>query len=497
MLKKLILGALGLVVLGVAIILVRTFTYGGEPVGQRVELPDTPAISAESAAQHLSEIIQFKTVTLSGGDPRPGQDGEWLALHDWLSETYPTAHAAMTREIVPGTLTLLYTWQGSDPSLKPILLMAHQDVVPVNMGTESDWTGAPFAGEIIDGYIYGRGAIDDKGNLVGLMEAADALAASGFQPKRTVLFMFGHDEEVLGSGAQAGIALLKSRGVEPEMALDEGFMVIDPSPLTGKPMGIIGISEKGYVTVNVTAVAQGGHSSTPPRNSANVNLARAILALEDNQMPADFNKPPISDLFRAAGKDMPFAQRMAMANLWLFQGMVESSLADNAAGNAMVRTTTAPTMLRGSAKENVLPQRAVATVNFRVHPNDTPDSVIQHVKDVTAGIEGIEVETGGDGINSPASPVSPTDNRAYAVLASVAEAAGNGAPAAPGLVLGATDSRYAAAITSNIYRFAPSVLSPADLTGFHGTNERISIENMGRLSKGYAQIILGMDGPDE
>ena len=197
MLKKLIFGALGLIVLIIGIILVRTFSYGGEPVGQRVELPDTPVISADSAAQHLSEIIQFKTVTLSGGDPRPGQDGEWLALHDWLSDTYPAAHAAMTREIVPGTLTLLYTWRGSDPSLKPILLMAHQDVVPVNMGTESDWTGAPFAGEIIDGYIYGRGAIDDKGNLVGLMEAADALAASGFQPKRTVLFIFGHDEEVL------------------------------------------------------------------------------------------------------------------------------------------------------------------------------------------------------------------------------------------------------------------------------------------------------------
>lgn len=497
MLKKLIWGAAGLIVLVVGIILVRTFSYGGEPVGQRVDLPDAPAISAESAARHLSEIIQFKTVTLSGGDPRPGQEGEWLALHDWLSETYPSAHAAITREIVPGTLTLLYTWPGSDPSLKPILLMAHQDVVPVNMGTESDWTGAPFAGEIIDGFVYGRGAIDDKGNLVALMEAADALAASGFQPKRTVLFMFGHDEEVLGSGAEAGVALLRSRGIEPEMVLDEGFMIIDPSPLSGKPMGIIGIAEKGYVTIEVTAIAQGGHSSTPPRNSANVNLAKAILALEDNQMPADFSKPPVSDLFSSAGKDMPFAQRMALANLWLFQGMVESSLAENSAGNAMVRTTTAPTMLRGSAKENVLPQRAVATVNFRVHPNDTPDDVIQHVKDVTAGIEGIEIETGGDGINSPASPVSPTDNRAYAVLASVAEVAGNGAPVAPGLVLGATDSRYAAAITSNIYRFAPAIMTPEELTGFHGTNERISVENMGRLSKGYAQIILGMDGPDE
>jgi carboxypeptidase PM20D1 len=496
MLKKLMLGVLGLVVLVVGIILVRTFTYGGSPVGGRVDLPATPDISAESAAEHLAEAIRFKTVTLSGGDPRPGQEGAWLALQDWLVATYPAAHAAMTRETVPGTLTLLYTWKGSDPSLKPLLLMAHQDVVPVNIGTEGDWTGAPFAGEIIDGYVYGRGAIDDKGNLVGLMEAAEGLAASGFQPQRTVMFMFGHDEEVLGSGAQAGVALLKSRGIEPEMALDEGFMVIDPSPITGKSMAFVGVSEKGYITLKLTVVAAGGHSSQPPRNSADVALARAIVALDENQMPADFSKPPVSELFLASGQDMPFMQRMALANLWLFQGAVEASMANVPAGNAMIRTTTAPTMLSGSAKENVLPQRAMAMVNFRIHPNDTPESVMAHAKEVTKDIEGLEIEIGGDGISSPASPVSPTDNRAYAVLASVAAEVGNGAPVAPALVIGATDSRHASAITPNIYRFAPALMSPEDLTGFHGTNERISVENMARLSKGYAQIILGMDGPD-
>ena len=208
MLKKILMGLGALVVLVIGVVLYRTFTYGGAPVGDRVELPDVPAISAEKAADHLAEAIRFTTITLANGDPRPGQEGPWLALHDWLETTYPAAHAAMTREIVPGTLTLLYTWQGSDPSLKPILLMAHQDVVPVNMGTEGDWTGAPFKGDIIDGYVYGRGALDDKGNLVGIMEAVDALAASGFQPKRTILVQFGHDEEVLGSGAKAGIALL-------------------------------------------------------------------------------------------------------------------------------------------------------------------------------------------------------------------------------------------------------------------------------------------------
>ncbi len=494
MIRNILMGLLLAVAAFVGLLMFNTMNYGAEPVGGRVTLPEPPEISAERGAQNLSRAIQFKTITLASGDPRTGQEGEWLALHAWLEETYPAAHAAMTKELVPGTLTLLYTWQGSDPSLKPLLLMAHQDVVPVNIGTEDDWEGAPFEGAIIDGYIYGRGAIDNKGSLVALMEAAEALAVTGFKPQRTVLFMFGHDEEVSGSGAEAGVALLKARGVEPEFALDEGFMVINPSPLSGKPMGFIGIAEKGYVTLDVVATGAGGHSSTPPRDSAAVRLARAVVALDENQMPSDLSRPPVSEIFKAAGKDMPFAQRLAFANLWLFKGMIDHQLADIPAGNAMIRTTTAPTMLTGSAKENVLAQRATATVNFRIHPNDTEEDIIAHVKKVTSGIGGIEIEVGKNGIRGAgASKVSPTDNRPYAVLASVAEATLPGSPVAPGLVLGATDGRYAEAITPNVYRFAPSVMTPDELTGFHGTNERTSVENMGRMARGYAQVILAMD----
>ena len=496
MFKNILMGLGALVVLVVGVVLYRTFTYGGAPVGGRVDLPAVPEISADVAAEHLSEAIRFQTITLASGDPRPGQEGPWLDLQAWLEATYPAAHAAMTKELVPGTLTLLYTWEGSDPSLKPLLLMAHQDVVPVNIGTEGDWTGAPFKGDIIDGYVYGRGALDDKSNLIGIMEAVEALAKSGFQPKRTVILQFGHDEEVLGSGARAGIALLKSRGVEPVMALDEGFAILDPSPLTGKKMGMIGISEKGYTSLQVMALGEGGHSSMPPRDSANVRLSKAIVALDENQMPADFTKPPVSDLLRAAAGDMPFVQKMALANMWLFGGMIEGAFAKTPAGNAMVRTTTAPTMLAGSAKENVLPQRSIATVNFRVHPNDTVEDVIEHVKDVTSGIEGIEVQPAPDSGGGEASPVSPTDDRAYAVLASVAEAAGDGAPVAPALVIGATDGRWATDITSSVYRFSPAVITPVDLTGFHGTNERMSVENMGRISTGFAQIIAAMDEGD-
>lgn len=492
--KKILLGIGGLVALLVAVILVRAFGYGGTPDDiQTVELPEPPAVSAETAAEHLSEAIRFRTITVAPGDPRPGQEGPWLELQAWLEDTYPAFHAAAEKETVPGSYTQLYTWQGADPSLNPILLMAHQDVVPVNIGTEDDWDAAPFSGAIQNGYVYGRGAIDDKGSLVAIMEALDALAEDGFEPRRTILVQLGHDEEVSGAGAEAGIALLKDRGVEPVMALDEGFMVLEDNPLTGETLGFIGISEKGYISLRITASGEGGHSSMPPRNSATVRLGRALIALDENQMPADFSKPPLSDMMEIVSVEMGFPARMAMANQWLFGSMLEGQFAASAAGNAMIRTTTAPTMLAGSAKDNVLAQRATAIINFRIHPNDTPESVIQHVKDVTADIDGIEVSELEDGIGSPASPVSATDNRAYGVLNAVASEVGDGAPVAPALVLGATDARYASAITEDVYRFAPAIMSQEDLKGFHGTNERITIENMGRLARGYAQIVLAMD----
>lgn len=494
--RTLLIGLLAGGLILAAVLLVRTLNYGDRGTASDLALPGIPEVSAEAAAEHLSEAIRLKTITVAPGDPRSGQDQPWRDLHAWLAQTYPAAHAAMTRETV-SDYTLVYTWPGSEPSLEPLLLMAHQDVVPVNIGTETDWTAPPFEGRIVDDYVIGRGAIDDKGSLVAIMEAVEALAVSGFAPRRTVHLLFGHDEEVSGSGASDAVDVLKARGVEPVMALDEGFMVLNPSPLTGAPMGFIGVAEKGYITVEITAHGEGGHSSTPPRNSATVRLARALVALDEQQMPADFSKAPVSVLFEAAAPDMAFTSRMAFANLWLFRGLVERQLADLPAGNAMIRTTTAPTMLMGSAKENVLAQRATAVVNFRIHPNDTEATILQHVRDVTSAIEGIEIARGRSGIRGTgASPISPTDNRAYRVLKAVASEVGEGAPVAPGLVLGATDGRYATAITDNVYRFAPSMMTPDELSGFHGTNERISVENVGRMARGYAQIIKAMDAPD-
>ncbi|MEL7452049.1 MAG: M20 family peptidase [Pseudomonadota bacterium] len=491
--KQSIYGFGFLLLVFLSIILLRTVSYGRAPVETSViTLPAPPAVSADLGAEHLSEAVRFRTITRKAGDPSPENAGPWLAFHVWLGETYPLVHQVMVRETV-ANYSLLYTWQGSDPSLDPIVFMAHQDVVPVNEGTQHDWTAPPFDGQIIDGYIYGRGTLDDKGSLVALMEAAEALIRSGFQPRRTVHFLFGHDEEVAGTGASTIVDLLHDRGVRAEMVLDEGFFVIEDSPLTGAPFGFIGVAEKGYLNLRLTVSAEGGHSSTPPRNSANVRLARAVLALDENQMKADFSKPPVSDLFRAAADDMGFFGRMAFANLWLFRGMVEAQM--QAGGpNAMIRTTTAPTLLEGSVKENVLPQRASAVVNFRVHPNDSIEDVIAHASAVTRHIDGLEIARSKGGIGAPASPVSPSDNTPFAVLSAVASYTGGGSvPVGPALVLGATDARFASKISDNVYRFVPSYMPIADTTGFHGTNERLSVANMGRMAEGYAQIILTMD----
>ncbi len=466
----------------IGVLVVRALNFGAAD-GDMIVLSDAdiPKIDSLKASQRLSSVIQIPTITVAPGDPREGLEGPWNDLHTFLETTYPLVHARLKKTIVADH-TLIFKWTGSNPDLAPILMMAHQDVVPVNMGTETDWTAPPFEGRIVDGYIYGRGTIDNKGSLIALMEGATAALETGFTPERTIYLMFGHDEEVSGSGAQAGVRWFQDRCIRMEMVLDEGFLIIEDFPLTGGRAGLIGVSEKGYMTVRVTSTAVGGHSSTPPRSSAAVQLAKAIQALDENQMPANFSQPPISTMIEATASDMPFMQRMAFANRWLFGGMIEGQFSKDGASNALIRTTTAPTVLVGSAKENVLPQKAFALVNFRVHPNNTVEDVLAHVRSVIADIDGVSADLNeGGGISSEASPVSPTDNRPYAVLKAVAARTGEGAPVAPGLVLGATDARWTTVISDNVYRFAPMIMTREDLQGFHGTNERVSVENIGAV----------------
>lgn len=439
------------------------------------------AIDGTRAAQRLGEAVRFRTVTHQ--DPAQDEVAEWQRLHDWLAVTYPAAHAAMQRERIDGR-SLLYTWRGRDAAAAPILLMAHQDVVPVSPGTEGDWTEPPFSGAVKDGWVWGRGTADDKGSLVALFEAAEALAAAGFAPRRTVLFAFGHNEEVLGSGAKAIAHTLRERGLKPEFVLDEGMVVVEDHPVTRAPVALIGIAEKGYATLRVTAKAPGGHSSMPPPETAVATLAAAILAITGSPFPLDYSGPA-AEMMAALAPRAPFATRLAVANAWLFEPLLLGQIAATPSGAALLHTTMAPTMLEGSPKENVLPQTAVARINFRIHPRDSAAAVMARA---ARAVEDLPVTLEWETPPNEPTPVSSTTSPAWQVLAELAGEF-SGAPVAPALVLGGTDSRVFSGFADDVYRFMPVRLRLDELGMIHGTNERLSVENLDRMAEFYRRLI--------
>mgnify|MGYP006386968859 FL=1 len=481
--RRILLVLLVVITALVAVVAYRTATYSplAGDLQSPVELAPAVRIDGALAAQHLAEAVRFRTV--SHQDATDNDWAEWDRLHAWLAATYPAAHTAMTRDVVAGH-TRVYTWRGTDPSLPPIVLMAHHDVVPVTPGTEQDWSHPPFGGVIADGAVWGRGSVDDKGSLIGLFEGIESLVHSGFVPRRTVHVVSGHDEEAGGTGAHAAAQLLHARGVRAEFVLDEGLAVISDFPLLGRPVALIGIAEKGYATLKVTAPATGGHSSAPPPETGVEVLARAVLAITGDPFPLEF-KGPAADMVRALAPDAPLLVRVAVANEWLFGRLLVRQIAATAAGAATLHTTIAPTMLRGSPKENVLPQDATAWINYRIAPGLTADDVMQRA---SAATRGLGVNLAWEGPAYDPSPVSSSTSTAYRVMAELA-AGDERTPVAPGLVTATTDSRHMAGLAQDIYRFQPIVASIGELQMIHGTNEHMTLDNLRRTAEFYARLI--------
>jgi len=465
------------------VVAVRTATYQAPTAvdAAQVSLAAALPLDFERVAQHLAEAVRIRTV--SHQDASINDWREWDRLHAWLQATYPAAHTAMTRESVAGH-TLVYTWPGTDPARKSIVLMAHHDVVPVTPGTEGDWRHPPFDGVVADDAVWGRGAVDNKGSLVALFESLDALAASGFEPAASIIVVSGHDEEAGGSGAAAAAALLQQRGIEAEFVLDEGLAVVADFPLLGRPVALIGIAEKGYATLAVTAPAAGGHSSAPPRETGVETLAQAVLAITSQPFPLRFDGPA-ADMVRALAPDAGLVVRMAVANEWLFAPLLVRQIAATPAGAASLHTTIAPTMLRGSPKENVLPQDATAWINYRIAPGQTSAQVLEHARSATRGLD-----VTLDWVRPPSEPVpaSSTQSRGWRTIAAAAAASGEW-PVAPGLVTATTDSRSMTAVSRDIYRFQAIVASIREFEMIHGTNERLTLDNLRRLTDFYSRLI--------
>lgn len=436
-------------------------------LGARAE--EAPTVPA--AAERLAEAIRFPTISWEGAERFDRE--AFLAFHGFLERSFPRVHAELRREVVNG-YSLLYTWPGKDPHRKPILLTDHFDVVPVAEETLDEWEHAPFAGAIADGFIWGRGAMDDKSGAMALLEAVENLLAQGFAPQRTIYLAIGHDEELGGDeGAGATAALLRERGVRFEFTLDEGGAVVsDTVPGVEAPVALIGVAEKGYAMIEVTARAEGGHSSMPPRTTAIGRLARAIQAIEENPMPARVSGPAAL-LLDEIGEHMRFPLGTLMRNRRLTGPILRAYLSEDPATDAMIRTTTAVTMVEGGVKPNVLPDTATASVNFRLLPGDTGEDVLAHVRAAVED-EDVSVElTYARG----ASPVADPRSASFELLrASLAEVMPD-VIAAPYLSLGGTDTKHYVDLAENSYRFNALRAGSDDRARAHGVNERVAVAN--------------------
>ncbi len=470
----------GLLLIVIAVIVVRTFMHTPPPMADvtRVNID----IDSDRAARHLSESITYKTVSNQSMSDK--NDEEFTGFIQWVKDTYPEVNTEL--ELVMLNQTMLYKWRGTDESLKPILVTGHYDVVPVIPGSEDKWEHPPYEGKIVDGIIWGRGSLDDKSGVIGILEATTFLIADGFKPTRTIYLSFGHDEEIGGpKGASAVTAHLKERNVQLAWSLDEGsFLFKGMFPGVDNLIAAINVAEKGSVTLDIVATAAGGHSSMPPKNNAVGILAKAINKLEENPVPGGLQGLSAT-MFDGISRYFDFPMRMLFANRWLFDSVIDGQLSQVTFSNAMLRTTTAPTMLSGSIKTNVLPIEAIATVNFRVHPRDTPESVQAYVESIVADDQ-ITVKTrGGRG----ASEVSSWETDGFAQIArSLREVYGDVA-VTPGLMIAGSDSRHYGKVADDAYRFNPFEVSQDDIAGFHGTNEKMGVARFVQGIKTYAQIM--------
>jgi carboxypeptidase PM20D1 len=447
------------------------------------------AIDSGRLAEILAGAVRIPTVSDSPGGP----SSETLAaLRAHLEASFPRAFAALGRELrADGTLVL--RWPGSDAALAPIVLLAHQDVVPVPEASLTEWSRPPFAGEIAGGFVWGRGALDDKGSLVTLLAAVEALVADGLAPKRSVWIVLGPDEEVGGAGQRAFAVELAAQGVRPALVLDEGMPIgRGLTPGVARPVALIGVAEKGYASFELVARGEGGHSSMPPRESAISILAAALTRLTAAPLPARPDAPIWSTL-AAVAPAADFRTRLAIANLWLFRPLVARQLAATPSSDAMLRTTLAPTILAAGVKENVLAPEARAVVNLRLLPGDTREALEREIRRRVAD-ERVAIGPTAEGIGDPPSPVSAANAWGFKTVARSVREVVPDVVVAPALMVGATDARHYAAISDQVFRFAPIELGPDDLPRFHGVDERISIDNLERAVRAYARLIENAAG---
>lgn len=464
----------------------------------------TVEVDIDGAAKRLAKAVEFKTI--SNQDRDDFDTKAFSDYHSYLEKMYPNVHKTLKKEVLgePRPYSLLYTWKGKDPSLQPALFYAHQDVVPVPSESSDQWSQDPFGGVIADGYIWGRGVLDDKNQIHGILEAAEMRIKQGWQPSRTIYFVFGQDEEVGGSEGAKHIAdVLEQRGIKRfAFVMDESAPLI-PGVFPGIPdnTALIGIAQKGYISLELAMNGIGGHSSQPPKESNIGILAEAITKLEKAQFPYRIH-PAVRHQYRYMGPELDKAkQPMYSAVAFGKDGQMTElekqfikEMEQNQVTRAMLRTTIAVTMINAGIKDNVLPPSATAVVNFRPMPGDTPEVIIAHVK---KAINDDRITIKDISASTPATNVADPESNAYKALEkSIRQIWGNDLIVAPFFVIGGSDAKHFQA-----RRFAPDVFtitgiqleSVKEFAGFHGVNERILVDEYAKTIGFFYQVFGNLE----
>ena len=446
---------------------------------KKIEVPEMPAENVDLARyrKNLSDAIRIPTI--ANKDPEKTDWEVFDRFHAFLRERYPLIHEKLELSVI-NRGSLMFLWKGSGEGLDPIALLSHQDVVPISEGTLDDWTHPPFDGVDDGEFIWGRGALDMKNHLIGVMESVETLLAEGFQPERDVYILLGHNEEVVcaneENGATAMCAYLQARGIHLDCIIDEGgaILPVNIKGVINKDLAGIGVAEKGYADIEVAVHAKGGHSSQAPNHTALGKLANVIRDIENHQFKAKIS-PMLMELFDRIGRNVSYPVRLVTCNMKLLKPALAFGLSFVPPAASMMRTTTGVTMASGSPQANVLPQRASAVVNFRIYPGQTVEDVLAHLKKVIR-YKDVEINL-LPGWKNP-SLISPSDSRAFRKIGMICKSMNPNTIVAPYLVMGGTDACHYQAVCENIYRYSPFRVSTSLLLTTHGTNERIPIDAM-------------------
>ncbi len=468
---------LAAVVVFFAVILLRAaaFTPKRQPVAQA--LPEK--FDREKATENLQKLVRCKTVSYN--DPTLEDDEEFRKLIRLLPELYPQVFDFCSFQQLPDR-GLLLRWQGKGKG-DPSVMMAHYDVVPVE---EEKWNYPPFAGEIHDGVMWGRGTLDTKVTFNAILSAANELIRQGFVPENDVYFAFSGGEEINGMGARNIVDYFQTHHIHPALVVDEGGAVVENVfPGVKQPCGMVGIAEKGMINAQYRTVSNGGHASSPPTATPIDILAKACCRVHSKPFKMHI-EGPAAEMFDTLGRHSTFLYKIFFANLWCFKPVLD--LICRMSGgelNALVRTTVAFTQAQGSQARNVIPGEALLVSNMRLNPADTVESALQYlrkiVKDPRVEITALE--------GAEPSPISQAACPAWEKVESAVANTWPGCIVSPYLMVQCSDSRHYRDLSDHVYRFSAMDLTSAERKSIHAHNEGIRLETIGKAVEFYLRLL--------